>query len=127
MSAFAVLQLKNHAATEVDFGPAKIDPSTGVVTWLTAGASYDARSLATFSLQLPRVNATRVKIKAKVAIPIMDAVITTKKVDELIANVELSIPKEALLADRRNLRAYITDFLVDTVMVKALEDFENVY
>jgi len=57
----------------------------------------------------------------------MDTVDTLRKVDELICNVEFVLPARSLKADRQDLRAHIADFLVDTVIVKAIEDFEGVY
>ncbi len=127
MTQLATLQLKNQAATEVTFAVNGVNYSNNVASWATAGSSYDAKTVATFSLVPPTSKATRARVKLKVSIPIMDAVQTTLKVDELIANVELVLPKIAVLADRQNLRAYIADFLTDTVVVNAVENFEGVY
>ncbi len=128
MSAITTLSLKNHATTEVDFVPSKIDPQTGVVSYFTTASTYDGRSQATISVSLPRsgTSSSRVKVKGKVAVPIMDLV-TGLKIDECIANFEFSMPKNSLLADRRDLRAYITDYLSDNVVIKAIENFESPY
>lgn len=127
MTQLATLQLKNQAGTEVNFAVNGVNYSNNVASWAAAGASYDAKSIATFSLVPPSSKSTRARVKLKVSIPIMDAVQTTLKVDELIANVELVLPKVAVLADRQNLRAYIADFLTDAVVVNAVENFEGVY
>ena len=127
MSAFATLQLKNQAATEVSYSPADIDPATNVAKWLGAGASYDARPQVTLSVSYPKGNATKVKVRGKISVPIMDPVITTQKVDELIGTFEISLPKVAALIDRQNLRASLADFLVDATVVAAVEGFESVY
>lgn len=127
MTQLATLQLKNQAGTEVNYPVNGINYTNNVASWASAGASYDAKSVATFSLQQPTNKSARARLRLKVTIPIMDAVQTTIKIDELIANVELVLPKSAVLADRQNLRAFIADFLTDTVVVNAVENFEGVY
>lgn len=127
MPAFATLQLKDQSATERSFAPASINSATGVIGWLRDGDSYDSRQSATLSVTLPKTNTSRVKIRGKVSIPVMDPVITDKKIDELIGSFEFSLPKNAVLVDRQDLRAYLADFLTDATIVSAVEDFESVY
>lgn len=127
MSAFTTLQLKNQAATEVSYSPADIDPSTGVAKWLGAGASYDARPQVTLSVSYPKGNSSKVKVRGKISVPIMDPMTATNKSDELIGTFELALPKVSTLLERQNLRASLTDFLADSVVVAAVENFESVY
>ncbi len=127
MPAFAALQLKNQAATEITYTPADIDPSNGVARWLGAGSVYDARAQVTASITYPKSSGTKVRVKGKISVPLMDTVDTTKKVDEAIASFEIAVPKGMALLSRQDLRAALADFLVDTVVVKAVEDFESVY
>lgn len=126
MPAFAPLQLKNQAAVETTFAPASINPSTSVASWLGAGATLDARTQVTHSLTLPTGKGTRVRSKQRVTIPIIDPV-SGLKVDEIIVNVDASIPKNSALADRQNARAYVADFMIDAVVVASYEGFESVY
>lgn len=127
MSAFSNLLLKNQAATEVTFAPADINPSTKVVRWMATGSSFDARPYATLSIAYPSGSATKVKVKGKVSIPVMDVNDTSVRTDEIIGLFEISLPKNAVLADRQNLRAYLADFLIDATVVSAVENFESVY
>lgn len=127
MSAFTILQLKNHAASEVSYSPADIDPKTGIARWLGAGSVYDARPQVTLSVAYPQGNGTKVRVRGKIVVPIMDSVDTTKKVDEQIATFEFSLSKRSTLLERQNLRAALADFCIDTVIVKAIEDFESAY
>lgn len=127
MTQFATIQLKNHAGTETSFTVQGISYTNGVASWAAAGTSYDASRTATFSLQQPTARSTRARIRAKVTIPIMDPVNPLRKVDELLATVDIALPKQSALADRRDLRAFIADFLTDTVIVNAVENFESVY
>lgn len=127
MTQFATLQLKNDAATEVPFTVQGINYQTNVAAWVNAGVSYDASKRVTFSMISPTSRSTRARLRLKVAIPIMDPVLTTRKTDELIANVELVLPKSSTLADRKDLRAYIADLLTDAVVTNAVNNFESVY
>ncbi len=127
MSAFAAVQLKNQAATEVTYSPADIDPTTKVARWLGAGSVYDARAQVTLSVTYPKGNSTKVRVRGKISVPIMDTVDTTKKVDENIATFEFSLSKKSSLLQRQDLRASLADFCIDTIVVKAIEDFESVY
>jgi hypothetical protein len=127
MPAFAVLSLKNQAGTEVNYSPADIDPSTSVARYLGAGASFDARNQVTISTSYPKGTSTKVKIKGKIVVPIMDALDSTKKVDENIAQFEFSLSKSSPLLVRQDIRAALADFLTDNVTVTAIENFESVY
>lgn len=127
MPAFAVLQLKNQAASEVSYQPADIDPATGVARWLGAGAVYDARTQVTSSVVYPKTSGTKVRVKGKISVPLMDPLDATKKIDEAIATIEFAIPKGMALAARQDLRASIADLLIDNTIVKAIEEFESTY
>lgn len=127
MSAFATLQLKNQAATEVSYSPADIDPSTGIARWLGAGAVFDAKPVVTLSVSYPKGTSGKVRVRGKISVPIMDTVDTTKKVDENIATFEFSLSKKSVLLSRQDLRAALADFCIDSTVVKAVEDFESVY
>lgn len=127
MSAFATLNLKNQAGTEVAFAPAQIDPSTKIARWLASGSSYDAKPSAQIVVDLPKNGSTRIKVKGKVSIPVMDPIDASKRIDENLCAFEFSLSKTSVLLDRQNLRAHIADFLTDAVVVAAIEQFEAVY
>lgn len=127
MTNFATLNLKDDSGSEVAFTVEGINYQTNVASWVNTGGFYDESPRATFSLVPPTARSTRARMRLKVTIPIMDGVSGTTKVDELIANVELVLPKNSNLIQRRNLRAYIADFLTDSVVVNAVQNFESVY
>jgi hypothetical protein len=127
MPAFANISLKNQAAVEVVYTPADIDPTSSVARYLGAGASFDARPQVTISTSYPKGNSTKVKVKGKIVFPVMDTLDTTKKVDENIGQFEFSMSKSSALLTRQDLRAALADFLVDTTVVTAVENFESVY
>jgi len=126
MSAFAALSLQNNAAATVTFNPLTID-SSGVASWATSDAIYDAKSIVTVSTKVPNSKSTKARLKAKVVVPLMDSVNTTLKVDELVINLDMAIPKNMGLTPRLDARKYI-DTLVQNALVTAfLTSFEGVY
>jgi len=126
MPALAVLNLKNQAGTETAMSPVSINASTGVANWMGAGTTLDNRVQVSSATTLPTGKATKVRSKQKVVIPIIDTV-TGLKVDEIIVNIDASIPKNAALTDRQNARAFTADLMTDAIVVAAFENFEAVY
>jgi len=127
MTAFASLTLPNNAAANQTFGPSGIDQK-GVAKWMTTSeASLDARRTVTMSVTLPKNGSSVVRVKQRVAIPIMDAVDTTKKIAEAYANIELVLPKQATSTNRLDLRKYAEKLIADAVTTAAVTDFESIY
>lgn len=126
MSAFAALTLQNNAAANVVFNPAGID-SQGVATYLTSDSVYDARKKITMSVQLPKNNSSVVRIKQKVVVPVMDTVDATKKVGEIIVNIDAAISKLASETLRLDARKYADTLLANAVSTAAFQNFESIY
>lgn len=127
MTQFTTLNLKDDSASEVAFTVEGINYQTNVASWVNVGSFYDESPRATFSLVPPTARASRARVRAKVTIPIMDSVSGAIKVDELIANVEFVLPKNSNLNQRKNLRAFLVDFVNDNVVINAIQNFESVY
>jgi hypothetical protein len=68
-----------------------------------------------------------VRVKQKVVVPIMDTVDTTKKLGEIIANVELVLPKITTSAQRIVARNLVRSLVANAVTVAATENFEAVF
>lgn len=127
MTQFVDVTISDSVPTGRLFAVSNIDYSTTVATWLWAGASFDASTALTFSLKPPSARSTRTKIRARVVIPIMDPVLTTKKIDEVIGEVTFSIPKISTLLQRQNCRAFIGNFLANATMTNAVDFNQGVY
>lgn len=127
MSQFTTLVLKDTLDADVAFANSRIDYSSGVATWLSAGATFDGKSKATFSLSLPNAKTTRARVKVKVAIPIMDTIDATKKVDEVVFNGEFVLPKNSTSASRVLLLAYVKSLMADDIVERGTRLFEGVY
>lgn len=127
MSAIAVLALKNNAAVSQTFSPSGIDQS-GVASWQTTSESiYDARRKVTQSVNLPKNGSSVVRVKQKIALPVMDAIDNTKKAGEMYANIEYVFPKNASLTGRLDLRAHVAELTSAGVTTDAVSNFENAY
>lgn len=126
MSAFATVALTNEAAATVNFTPLNLD-NTGVARWGTANSVYDAKSLLSMKVDLPSGKSTRIKVKQKLTIPVMDAVDATLKIDELICNVEFSLPKSATQTQRLDMRKYAATLLAHAITTAAVDVFEGIY
>jgi len=127
MSAFAVLTLKDNSAANVTFNPLTIDSSTGVATWATADAIYDAKKFVTWSSRTPSSKSSKARLKLKVTIPIMDVVDTTKKVDEAICSIEIAVPRNQALTPRLDLKAFADTLLQNAIVTAFMTTYEGIY
>lgn len=126
MTAFAVLTLNDNAAAAQTFNPASID-SSSVAKWLGTEALLDAKKSVTMSVSLPKSTGSVVRVRQRVAIPIMDSVVTNKKIGESYADITIVIPKFASSTDRLNLRAFTQNLLANAVSTAAITNFESIY
>lgn len=126
MTAFAALTLKNNALADVAFNPTGID-TKGVATWLDANGVYDAKSKVTMSVTLPSATSQVIRVKQRVAIPIMDPVNTTLKVAEAYVSIEFVLPKKASLTQRLDLRKHAETLISNAVTTAAATSLEGIY
>lgn len=128
MSSFTNLSILDSVPTARLFAVSNIDYTTGVAAWTyAAGGSYDASVLLSMSVKPPSAKSSRTRIRARVSIPIMDPVFTTKKIDELIGEVSFSIPKTSTLLQRKDLRAYVGNLFGATILQVAIDSNEGIY
>lgn len=127
MTAFAALSLANNAAVAVSFNPVGID-SSGVAKWMTISESaLDARRVVTQSVTLPKNGSSVVRVKERVAIPVMDAVDTSKKTAESYVNIEFVLAKQASSTDRLDLQAFAKNLIAHAASTAAITNFESQY
>lgn len=126
MAAFATLTLQNNAAANVVFNPQSIDGS-GVATYLTSDAVYDAKKKVTMSVSLPKNGSSVARIKQKVMIPIMDTVDANLKVAEAYVTIEAVVPKIASETNRLDLRKLADTLLQNAVSTSAYQNLEAIY
>lgn len=126
MSAFAVLTLTDSAAVAKTMNPASIN-SDGVAKWLGDEAVLDGKKQATMSLTLPKGGSSVSRLKQRIIIAHMDPVDTTKKIGESYVNVEYVLHKQATLANRLDLRAFVVDLSGEAITTASLTNLESIY
>lgn len=126
MTAFADLTLTDSSAVAQTLKPVIID-STGVAKWLGTESVLDGKKSATMSMSLPKNGSPVARLRQRITIPVMDTVDTNKKIGDAYVNVEYVLPKQASLAQRLDLRAYLVDLSGEAVTTAALTNFESIY
>lgn len=124
MPAIAVLSLTNGDDTAVPFTPMGID-SSGVATFMSSAATFDARSKVTASVSLPRVGSSVSRLKYKVVVPILDS--TGVKTGEIPVEVSAIIPKGASASHANDALAFTRALLASTAVSMAFETQEAFY
>jgi hypothetical protein len=130
MTAFAAITLFDGAATPVEhtFSPAGIDQNGVARLYENSDtAPLDARQAISLGVKLPKAGSPVARVTAKVVMPVMDEVEPTKKIGELIANVEFVLPKTVSLAQRKDLLAYTSNFLAEASVIAAVQSLESIY
>lgn len=125
MAAIASVTLADGqvAPSNVVFTPQDKD-ANGVVLWLAPGSTLDERPRLSASVRLPKNGSAVSRVQARIAIPIMDTVDTTKKIGDAIFAGEFVLPKTVSLASRKNLLAFAKNFLDHAVIESAVHDLE---
>jgi hypothetical protein len=125
MPAIAALVLKDNTATDVTFTPA--GQTNGVTTFMTNDSVFDAKRKVTTSVALPKPGSSVARIKFKCTVPVMDPVDTTKKVAEIVLNVDAVIPKQASVTQRVDARNFVRDLMAHANVTTMFASLENYY
>jgi hypothetical protein len=139
MTAIAALTLADGQSTPVNhtFSPVNIDQS-GVARWADrSGGIALGYPVVTFSNKAPTKTSRSYKVTAKVALPILEQTSASTATGiqpqptlayNLLANVEFVLPERSTLAQRKDLLAYLKNYLANAAVVTAaIENFESVY
>jgi len=139
MSAIAPIVINDGQGTPLahTFAPVTID-AAGVAKWAdrSGGISVGFPGL-TYSLKSPSGASNSYKMTAKVVLPVLEQTSPSTSTGiqpaptvayNLIANVELVLPERSTLADRKNLIAFVRNYLANaTVITAGVENYETVY
>lgn len=126
MPALAAITLKNAANADVVFTPASLD-SNGVATLRSAEAVFQQRSTLTASVASPKSGSTVVRAKFRAVVPTMDSVDPTKKIAETLVSIDVVLPLNATITQRKDAKAYAIGLLNSAVGMAAFEQFEAPY
>lgn len=139
MAAIANVVINDGLATPVahTFAPVTID-AQGVAKWAdrSGGISVGFPTLS-YSLKNPTGNSKSYKMTAKVTLPVLEQTSPSTSTGiqpapvvgyNLIANIEIVLPERSTTQDRKNLLAYVKNFLANASVVTAgVENYETVY
>jgi len=126
MTAIATIVLADSTPANNNFVPTGKD-AKGVTTYMTQESIYDARRVLTVSVSQPSAGARNVRARIKVVVPVMDVVDTSIKVDEVIADLSVQLPKSSTATHRLDSQAFIKNALADAVATAIFTNFEGVY
>lgn len=127
MSAFANMTLNNNAAVAVVFNPQSIDSNQVATYMVSADGILDAKRRASISVTLPKNGSVVSRVKGKIVVPVMDTVETTKKIGEVIVNIDAAIPKVASETQRLDALAFAKNLLGHANMTAAFQNLEAIY
>lgn len=125
MPAFAVMTLQDQTPANVTFNPQSIEAN--VARWIDAQSVFDAKKSVTHSVSAPKGGSAVSRVRQRVTVPIMDAVDTTKKIGEIIVNVDAVIPKVSSEAQRLLALALVKTLLAHANTTAAYQSIEGVY
>lgn len=138
MTAIAALTLADGAATPVShtFSPVNIDQA-GVARWAdrSGGISLGFPSVS-FSMRNPTKASRAYKVTAKVVTPVLEVTSPSTasgiqpaptKAYDLVCNIDFVLPERSTVQQRKDLLAYVKNYIGNGVITNAINDFEQVY
>lgn len=127
MTAFAAILLDDDGDTPHTFSPSTIDSNGAARLFENGDVPFDGRNALSLSVKLPKNGSQVARVTAKVVVPVMDSIDSTKKVGEVLGNVEFVIPKGATTSHRADLLAFVRNFLADPSVEAAVSELESIY
>lgn len=138
MSAIASMTLADGQATPANhtFAPVGIDQAS-VAKWAdrATGIALGFPTVS-FSLRSPSKGSRNFRLTAKVVSPVLEVTSPSTSTGiqpaptlayNLIANVDIVLPERSTIAQRKDLIAYLKNYLATTTIQNAVENFEQVY
>lgn len=138
MSAIASMTLADGQATPVNhtFAPVGIDQAS-VAKWADrSGGIALGFPVVSFSLRSPSKGTRSFRLTAKVVTPVLEVTSPSTSTGiqpaptlayNLIANVDIVLPERSTVAQRKDLVAFLKNYLATATIQNAVESFEQVY
>lgn len=123
MATAANITVNNAAAAAVTYKVMSVEPTK--VTWMddSAGSLLGLRTIE-LSRKLPTDRANGVvRVQLKVTRPVLDST-TNALLYQSLGTAELIFPAKASLAERKELKAALTNVIANAVVQPAVETFE---
>jgi hypothetical protein len=114
----------------------KIDPA-GVASWADrSGGIALGFPMASFSLRPPTAQSRVYKLTLKVVMPVLEVTSPSTstgiqpaptKAYDITGQVEIFLPERSSLQERKDLLAFLRDYLSEAIVTNAVQDFEAIY
>lgn len=138
MSAIASMTINDGQAVPVShtFAPVNID-AAGLAKWADrSGGIALGFPVISELVRIPNKDSRSYKVTAKVVVPTLEVTSPSTATGiqpaptlayNLIGTIEFVLPERSSLAERKNLNAYMKNFLANVNWTNAIESFESVY
>lgn len=138
MTAIAALTLADGQTTPANhtFNPVNIDQA-GIAKWADrSGGIAIGYPVVSFAMRSPSKGSRNYKVTAKVVTPVLEVTSPSTgtgiqpaptKAYDLLATVEFILPERSTLDQRKDMLAYLKNYLASAVVTAAVNDFESVY
>lgn len=138
MTAIAALTLADGQATPANhtFSPDGID-SALVAKWSDrSGGIALGFPVVTFSRRAPNKGTRNYRVTAKVVFPVLEVTSPSTatgiqpaptKAFDLLASIDFVLPERSSQTQRKDLLAFVKNYIATTVITSAVQDFEAVY
>lgn len=138
MTAIAALTIADGKATPVNhtFSPVNID-QLGVARFADrSGGVALGYPVISQSLRSPAKGARNYRLTVKVVLPVLEQTSASTatgiqpaptKAYDLTFTGEFILPERSTLADRKDLLAYVKNYVAHAVVTSAVNDFESIY
>lgn len=125
MTAFATLTLNDGFADRAFLAKTLVG---NLATWrYSAGSYFNADHQITMSFSLPKVGGSVVRMKQKIVVPIMDPLVESSKVADIVCNIDILMPVKASTAARTVAYNYIKNLLAHTVSSDGVVNQQGIF
>lgn len=137
MGALAAINLNDGQGTPVahTFTPSRIQDGVAILCDMSGGVSLGYPKI-THLVRMPNNGSRNWKVTAKVVLPVLE--VTSPSTSSgiqpaptlaynLEAHVEIILPERSSVAERKDLNAFLKNYLAHAVMTAAVENFEALY
>lgn len=134
MAAIASLTLADGQATPVNKTFIPMDCTSALAVW-TDRSSGIGLGMPKLDLSVSVKSGQSTKVRGTVAIPVMEVISgadggytpSPKVAYTMRGKIDFELPERSTLQNRKDLRAFVRNYLADAVIQKAVEDFERPY
>lgn len=125
MTAFATLTLNDGTADRAFLAKTLVG---NLATWrYGAGTYFNADHQITMSFSLPKPGGQVVRVKQKVVVPVMDPLVESSKIADIVCNIDILMPVKATAAARTIAYNYVKNLLANAVTSDGVVNQQGIF